>query len=190
MRNHTGLVLALSGLSALALSQRPALGGWVLFDPGVVPDWLQNMRSSGRFFWPVAYVLLMAAVLLAARHPHRATAAALLAAIGVLQFADAAELRQKVQQRVARYGAHWQVDEEALRVLLMQSEGLTLLPSWLCVPGNDGASDREMLRQLMVLASEIGLPVSTTYVARWQGRLRCDDQEVAAAPLGAASCAC
>ena len=56
---HLGLILALAGLTLIALGQRPTAGGTPLFDLGAVPAWLENLRSGGRFFWSVAYALLV-----------------------------------------------------------------------------------------------------------------------------------
>lgn len=184
VRRHLGLAAALLSLTALAVSQRPAIGSLVLIDLGAVPDWLENLRSTGRFFWPVAYASLVAVVLLVARTPDRRVAAALLVTIGVLQFADATKLRTGLQERVARYGASWLVDERALRIALTQHDNLTLLPSWGCVPALNPVPDERLQRQVMILASEVAVPVSTAYMARWQGTLKCDDERVASAPLG------
>ena len=181
---HPGLILALAGLTLIALGQRPTAGGTPLFDLGAVPAWLENLRSGGRFFWPVAYALLVGTVCLAARHPDPRYAAVLVTAIGALQFADAAGFRHAVRDRAEHYGRPWSVDVQALRTMLAQAESLTLLPSWHCVPVDDPAADRDDLLQLLLLGSEIGVPVSTVYVARWQGAIHCNDPAYAAAPLG------
>lgn len=100
IRRHLGLVLVPLSLTLLALSQRLAVGGVVLFDLGHVPVWLANLRSTGRFFWPVAYVALVGSLLLAARHPNARVAAALVTAVAVLQFTDTAGSRASLRERL------------------------------------------------------------------------------------------
>ena len=184
LRRHAGLALVLLALAVLSISQRPAIGGQVLFDLGRVPDWLEHLRSTGRFFWPVAYAALVGAVLLAARHPRPLIGAALVVGIAALQFADATTLRANLREHLRSPAAGWLVDEAKLRPMLAAAESLTLLPSWHCVPGADPRPEQRLLMNQLALASEVGVPVSTMYVARWKGELRCHDQRLASAPLG------
>lgn len=184
VRRHPGLALVLVSLTLLALSQRVAVGGVVLLDLGPVPAWLENLRSTGRFFWPAAYAALVGSLLLAARRPDPRVAAALVTAIAALQFVDTAGLRAGLRERLHAPTATWLVDAPALRSVLAGQESLTLLPSWHCVPAADPVPEQRLLMNLLVLASEVGLPVSTMYLARWHGSLRCHDRQLAAAPLG------
>lgn len=183
-RAHAGLALALIGLAAFAASQRPMLGPYLLYEGGLVPLWLENLRSTGRFFWPVAYTLLVASIVLAARLRDRRVAMALVVAIAALQFADAGELRQGVRWTLARGDAAWSVDAARLRPLLAAHTSLTLLPSWHCVPGGDPTLDQRYLRETLLLGSETGIPASTMYAARWHDIPTCHDDRLASAPLG------
>ncbi|GGG16227.1 hypothetical protein GCM10010964_00650 [Caldovatus sediminis] len=183
LRRHAGLALALLALTLLALSHRVGAGSAVVLDLGAVPAVLGQFRASGRFFWPVAYALLIGVVAVLARHPRRGLGAALALAVGLLQFADAAPLRAALRDwAAARPG--WTLDAPALRALFARHARLTLLPSWSCIARGAERDYAEALEAL-VLASETALPVSTMYVARWRGAPpACRDAALAAAPLG------
>jgi hypothetical protein len=182
---HAGLALALLGLTLLALAPRPAIGNHVLLDLGPVPDWLQDFRSSGRFFWPVAYTLLVSVVLLAARRPQAWVAGFLLIAIGALQYVDAAKIRHGLHLRLRTPEEAWLIDTNALRAALAGQTSATLLPSWPCVPGDDPTPEHALLLQTLLVTSEVGLPASTMYVARWHRNGRCsNDRVLASSPLG------
>jgi hypothetical protein len=181
LRRHAGLVAALAGLSAIAVSHHIGLGPVLLTDPGPAPGLLEQFRASGRFFWPVAYALLLGAMLMLVRVPRVGPVLALLA--GLIQFVDAAPLRA-----AARDWAHrrepWTVEAPALRALLAQADRLTLLPSWPCIAqGPEGDAAKEKLLELLALASERAVPANTMYVARWRTPPLCRDAEAAAAPL-------
>lgn len=181
---HGGLALAAVGLTLLALSQRPTVGSYELFDAGAVPNWLENLRSTGRFFWPVAYTLLLGTIVLAARHPNRRLAALLLVAIGVVQFADAGVLREVVRLQIAKPSAEWKVNAPKLRALLTEAQSVTLLPTWYCMPSPNWAEDQDLMLEVLLLASETAVPASTMATSRWHGVLICNDRRLAGAPLG------
>lgn len=178
LRAHLGLVLALLGLAALALSFRIGLGGRILLDIGPAPGVLEQFRASGRFFWPVGYALMIgAAVLLAGRG---ARGVAILLACALLQFVDAAPMREGLRLWAAQR-APWTVPADELRPLFRDATRITLLPSWACIPPADDAA-RISLLELLLLASETPRPMSTMYAARWRTPPRCDDAAVMASP--------
>jgi hypothetical protein len=176
LRRHGGLVLALLGLTLLALSHRVGLGGTIVLDLGQAPGFMEQFRASGRFFWPVAYALLLAACVLLARiHP------ALVLAMGLVQFVDAIPNRAALAAWAATRPA-WTLDAPALRTAMAQADRLTLLPSWPCIPRDALPAFREA-HDALSLASERALPISTMQLARWRVRPGCDDAGLAAAPL-------
>jgi hypothetical protein len=179
LRAHAGLVLALLGLAALAISSRVGLGGAIVLDLGPVPAALEQFRASGRFFWPVGYALLLGAAVLLARAGRRGLW--LLGACALLQFADAAPMRQALRDWAGQRAA-WTVEALALRPLFAAAGQVTLLPSWPCIAEADGAA-RVRILELLLLASETPRPVNTMYAARWRVPPRCTDAQVAATPL-------
>ena len=101
-RLHPGLLLALAGLTAVALSTRVFAAHTLLLDLGG-KHWeflFAPMRASGRFFWPVGYALLVGAVVATGRLPRKAAAAVLAAAV-LLQAADARPLLQQIGNQLA-----------------------------------------------------------------------------------------
>ena len=89
-RRHVGLLLVLPGLTLFAASGTAYLGPYRLLHIEDIPAFVQQFRTTGRFFWPVAYALLIGAVTVVARGLPRAAAALLLAAVAV----QAAVMRQ------------------------------------------------------------------------------------------------
>lgn len=187
---HAGLVLALIALTVLAVSHRVGLGSRIVLDLGVLPPFMDQFRTSGRFFWAVAYVLAIAAAIgLARALPGRWGGLAVLA-MGLVQFADASVMRSWVRDRAAARPA-WSVDADTLRALMAGQSSLTLLPTWFCIPeeGRDtqpaAHTQQARLLEILTLASESALAANTAYVARWRTSPRCEDQQTARAPVRA-----
>jgi hypothetical protein len=179
LRRHAGLALALAGLTLLAVSHRVGAGGAIILDLGTVPAVLEQFRASGRFFWPVGYALLVAAVVLVARAGRAGPVLAL--GLGLVQVADAAPIRHDLAAWAAARPA-WMLEAEALRGEMAGASRLTLLPSWPCIPA--GATDTFITaHEALALASERALPVSTMHLARWRTPPVCDDEARAAAPF-------
>ena len=174
---HAGLALVLVALTALAVSHQVGFGGRIVLDLGTAPGPLEQFRASGRFFWPVAYVLLVGTMLLLAR-----VAPVLCLGMGLVQFADALPLRAAITAWAGQR-APWSVDAPALRAELARADRLTLLPSWPCVQKAGGDATYALLLETLSLAAERAVPASTMYVARWLSPPVCRDQALAAAPL-------
>ena len=176
---HGGLLLVLAGLTALAISHRVGFGTRIVFDPGPVPAALEQFRASGRFFWPVAYALLIGGFATLAQLGRAGPW--LAAAFGALQLADSLPIRADLRSW-AHARTPWVIEAGALRPLMASATYLTLLPSWSCIaPGANQTF--EQAHQVLALASEVALPVSTMHLARWRERPRCDDESLAAAPF-------
>ncbi|WP_237216609.1 DUF6311 domain-containing protein [Falsiroseomonas oryziterrae] len=176
-RAHPGLTLAAIALSILAASHRVGFGGAIILDLGEVPSFLEQFRASGRFFWPVGYALLIGAMILLAR-----SFAPLVLVAGLIQFADAATLRGELSRWAAQHPA-WTVEAPKLRAALAEARSLTILPSWPCIDKATGDATYAQLLEVLLLASERGVPASTMYAARWHEPPRCRDRELAAAPF-------
>lgn len=91
LRRHAALIAALAGMLGFAVSHRVAIAGHVivLFDlPAPLQRVADLLRASERFFWPLAYAAIVAAVALVAGGMSRARARLLLAAVLALQIAD------------------------------------------------------------------------------------------------------
>lgn len=174
---HAGLALVLLALALLALGFRIGLGTRIVLDLGPPPGLIEQFRATGRFFWPVAYALLLGAMLLLAR-----IAPVLCVLAGLVQFADAQPLRAALADWAGQRQA-WTVPAEELREMLAQSASLTLLPPWPCVDRRTGGETYALLLELLALASERGVPANTMYAARWRRPPACGAEALAALPL-------
>jgi hypothetical protein len=91
LRRRWPLLLGLSLMLAVAISHRVSVGGEVveLFAmPEPVLRQADALRASERFLWPMAYALLLAAVVAIIRGLGPRRGGLVLAALAVLQFAD------------------------------------------------------------------------------------------------------
>jgi hypothetical protein len=176
-RRHAGLTLALMALTAIAISHHVGLGPGLLVDLGDVPEPLEQFRASGRFFWPVAYALLIGAMILLAR-----IWPVLCIAFALMQVVDAAPLRAALSAWASREDP-WTVNAPALREAFAESRSLTLLPSWQCVEKRGGDATYATLLEVLALASETAVPASTMYAARYYEKPVCRDALLAAAPF-------
>ncbi len=175
-RRHGGLLLVLLGLTLFAASGTAYFGPYRVLHIERIPAFVQQFRVTGRFFWPVAYALLIGSVAVVVRGlPGRAAAAVLLAAVG-LQAADMPQNWSNV--RAWLYPQRWAVDARALSPIIAAHDRVTLWPTFQC--GVDGGDTRFM--QVLLLASNTAPQVNTMYVARSTPVLACD----AAAVLGQA----
>jgi hypothetical protein len=124
------------------------------------PAFVRDFRSTGRFFWPLAYLLLAGgtALLWQAR---RRTAVVLLPLLALLQLADAAVHAELTytslrQERIPALPADvWQP-------LIAAHEVVRLLPSYEC-----GGSRSHLIMQVVLHAVRAERPVSTMYLGRY-----------------------
>jgi hypothetical protein len=136
--------------------------------PERVLSLLNEVRSSGRMFWPVAYTLLASAVLVLDRLPRRAVSATVLTAALLLQVIDTSVLRQDLR---ATYRL-WLYPKPAFDASAFQSGGalagrsLRVLPNYLCT-----VYDHETARQAALMVERGGGVVEGGPVARFDQSL-------------------
>jgi hypothetical protein len=83
------LLLVASAMAAFALSPRVTLGRAVLVDlSGPIAERFAVFRATGRFFWPMAYLLVAGVVAAIVTRARPRTALILLTAAAVLQMVD------------------------------------------------------------------------------------------------------
>ncbi len=179
LQRHAGLALACAGLLLLALSFRVGFGERIILDLGPAPGFLDQFRASGRFFWPVGYVLLIGAAALLATAGRRGTA--VLCTCALIQLADGAPMRAALATWAGER-APWSFDAAALRPALREARAHAFFPSWPCIP-REAPEQRGRLLELLFLASETPRPVNTMYLARWRGPApACTDAATLARP--------
>lgn len=162
LKRHWLMVAALLGMLCFAVSPNLAIGGHVvtLFElPQFFARFADMLRSSERFFWPLAYALIFGAlVLVALRLPVPAARVVVAAAI-VLQVTDIEVGMARFRALVAEAppvaadrlpSAFW--DEAATRYARVRA-----VPA-----GNFGPHWQEVAR----FAAESGLPTDAVYLSR------------------------
>lgn len=108
LRRLRWLAPTLVALTLFAISNYPDVAGQMLprFPlPDFVMPLLDLVRASGRLFWPVAYVLVLVAILAAYRLP-RARADGLLALLLAVQIVDLSGMAAVIRAQSADAGEH------------------------------------------------------------------------------------
>jgi hypothetical protein len=117
-RHHWVLIASCAMLTLFAASNRMFVGDWAVIDiplPWRLTVMLGAFRSSGRYFWPVSLVLLLAVLVFWTRHARvrQPVLIAMLAAAVILQWLDTRPMRAMVAQateqgpRMALERASW-----------------------------------------------------------------------------------
>ncbi len=92
---------------------------------------LQQFRSSGRFFWPLGYLIAAAGIAGVCTRLPRRTAGAILAVAAALQFVDAAPLRSAIAHEM-RAPTNEPVPAGPWEKLIALHSSITVLPSMDC----------------------------------------------------------
>lgn len=167
------LGLVLLGCLLFALSNRIVLGSLalpVIPLPRGLEKLVSQLRASGRFFWPLAYLLPVLALAVLARARHRLVVGALLAGLVLLQAADLARLDGMVR---ATFRAPMPADAD---LALLQRPGLagrtvTLHPPLACTRPGGWPLD---FSQLAMAAMRAGMRVEGGPVTRLTGGRSCE----------------
>jgi hypothetical protein len=170
---HSGLLMVCAGIILFSLSNDVYCGKSLVFHFQRVPQIFTWFRASGRFFWPVTYLLLIGSIAIVTRRlPAKVSAIILLIAAG-LQFADATALRNGVHNP-ATWTQTWKIDHDALAKLMQHSDRLTVWPPSECRPSVIGDPQ---YTQVLLLASQYGLRTNSMYTPspRPIGSCRADD---------------
>ena len=176
---HSGLLIVSAGLILLALSNRVYNGTFLIFRLDAIPHIFESLRSSGRFFWPVAYLLVIASIATVVRRLPARTSVTILLIAAALQFADATTLRNKLHDHLGRT-EKWQIDRNGLGALMQRSDRLTVWPRFEC--RGTVVWDPQYL-QVLLLASQYGLRTNTMYTPNPRSVGPCRAAEVIGTPL-------
>lgn len=174
VRSHPVLTATLALLSFYALSNEVFVGGtrvlhYSLPAPGM--RLASAFRSSGRFFWPMYYVItfgLLASVW--RRLPGRA-GVAILAGVALLQYAETRTMRSSVASAAGRINQPHFVDVEVMD-RVDRADRLFVYPSFDCTQGDPDwqqpSSWRATTMELLLFTSGRALPSNSMYVSRGQ----------------------
>jgi len=167
------------GLVLIALSNRVYNGTFLILHLDHMPHLFESLRSSGRFFWPVAYLLVVASIVTVVRRLPAKTGMTILLVAAALQFVDATALRNKLHEHLGR-PEKWQIDREALGALMQRADRLTVWPRFEC--RGTVVWDPQYL-QVLLLASQYGLRTNTMYTPNPRSVGPCRASEVIGTPL-------
>ncbi|MDZ7640132.1 MAG: DUF6311 domain-containing protein [Bryobacterales bacterium] len=165
LRRHAFLLATLLLLALFALSNRVYLGGNAVLEfgvPSVIEKPVEIFRSSGRFFWPVGYVLALGAVVLVARERQRRRWLAIaLAAAALLQWIDAGAARAFPRNDIRR-ALPATLPPALWRPLIVRHDLVRSFPGFHCGP----AENHRVSQELQILAARAGVPITTIFMAR------------------------
>lgn len=159
---HWPLALVALCLTIWSLSNRVYCGKLLLIELPAPPDLFAQFRATGRFFWPVAYLILVAAVVLVARTRWRDRSLGLFFIVAAsLQWLDTMDVRQDVRRAVSSVPAP-AFDRSKWNPLLAAHSRIVVAPTWDCARG----SERRLVGEIIYLASIPRTTVMTVHSAR------------------------
>jgi hypothetical protein len=151
----------------LALSTELSFGNRVLFTipvPTFVTSALSAFRGSGRLFWPVHDLLMLAAIVgLCMSVSSRSARRLMLATALVIQYYDIASVRNGMAY-AAQADHSAPLHAEIWSTLPAQFHHLVILPAFQCVGYMPGGI--EALAQLSHIVAESGMTLNSAYVSR------------------------
>ncbi|MGI4744429.1 MAG: hypothetical protein ACRYFY_00075, partial [Janthinobacterium lividum] len=172
-----GLLLSCLVLTLIAVSDKIYLGHVLLLSYSEPPE-AGIFRASGRFFWPVAYLVLVGTIAGLAKVSWRPMPL-LLVGIALLQTADAMKLYDADAARFQSV-TPFPFDAGRLQVAMTKSGLLTVYPAWPCeatIPVVTSMMD------VLSIADRVLIPIDTMYTARMTHPPRCERSELLLKPL-------
>jgi hypothetical protein len=191
-RQYWVLSLALAALAVYAASNRVYAGSSLLVSyglPAFALDLGNYFRATGRFIWPLAYVLTLLPLACLFRWWYRLPAVALALLAVWLQISEALP-GIRYRRTLTTQAYQDLIDEPRMRGWLAEHQRLWQFPSWDCGglvgsnrrwPSDD--SNREL--QVQLAAARAGVPTNSVYMSRafkncateadWQSQPRLED---------------
>lgn len=167
------LMIVLIGMMIYSLSDQVKVNDFILFSYKL-PEFLEKyyliFRSSGRFFWPILYGVLIFAILIVLQIKNSTVTMILLTTALLLQFYETTEIRAELR-RVTNVS-------ESVPSPISSNEGdennfskIFLIPSYQCsIPDTPGGFSG--FSRFGMYAARRGLPVNSFYFARYNRQIR------------------
>ena len=170
IKRNKFLVLMLVCLLLLALSTRVFIGSWLFLNLTSLNDLIKpligNFRTSGRFFWPIYYVLVVFLVLLTFKRFSPNMARAVIIAAVVIQMIDTQPLRHNMAQTAGK-GYQQVLPKQAWRELLNVHKFVKQYPSFQCGGwANNHWPENNSNMEMLLMAAELDKPINSAYLAR------------------------
>lgn len=164
VRKYWALVAALLVLTALAVTHRIYFGGWGIALSDKVPLLLEDLRSSGRLFWPVAYTVMAYAVTVVFRHFRGSVGAGLLLVAASVQVADAAWIRDWiVKWTIHEYTDRFVIPARPWIGFIRDHQAVSIFPTYACAAENEVWN---LIAEIVFHASQSLTPVNTAAIDR------------------------
>lgn len=187
-RHHYILIITLLAMALFSLSNKIYVGNLLLLEwpmPNFLSGLVGTFRAPGRFFWPMGYLLVAAAVLVIVRKKPNAAPFILCGAIA-LQIVDTHELRQSLwnitsglneegmpdDKYVSPYGVAG-VPSTAMEYIIKNHSAIRQYPSWWC----DGIGNQLDEIEISYIASRYLISQNSFYTARAQKDCYAEDLE-------------
>jgi Family of unknown function (DUF6311) len=167
LRRHTVLCAMLLGLAVFALSNRVYLGNWLVLDVPIsegVDRIVGIFRTGGRMFWPIYYVLVIAAIFAASRKLTPKAARNLVGLAVLLQLVDTESIRSYAGRRISE-GFPQSLQRSAWQPLLAAHNDLIQYPSLQCDFGAKQDQKNSKL-ELLLIAAQNGAATNSVYLGR------------------------
>ena len=162
-RNNIGLILATIGMGVFSLSNRISVLQRELFVypiPSQIRKYIDPFRSSGRFVWPLIYLLILFGLisLMTIMQKHKNWGALILVVLLSVQIFESVEIFHGVRQRFTEIKFTPQLVSPQWDELAQNYDHLVAIPPLNNDPG---------WFELALLADKWGLSTNTTYLARF-----------------------
>ncbi|EGV28814.1 hypothetical protein ThidrDRAFT_3465 [Thiorhodococcus drewsii AZ1] len=172
--NHPALLVMMLCFTFYAISSQAYFAGQLLWSfslPNKAEVLAEQFRASGRFFWPVGYLLTLVALTGVTRIRLKTSITALLAAILLVQFIDTRPLRGMTRW-AATLSAPTLMTDDWWQQRIDNKTALYLFPTFGC-----GARTFEDVLPAQRLATTHDIPFNTGTLARGYGT--CEEKESA-----------
>jgi hypothetical protein len=168
LKRHLALFIAFVVLAAFAISHRVFAGHWLLFElplPHYVYLLFGMFRSSGRFFWPIAYSQMAIVIILGFRRAQPMMALCLVGA-AILQLFDVQPLREQIIASVAEGPGVEELDADEVAHLVARASQIEVVPSFQCADLRPGHDLYRANMELMLASARANVPTNTVYSGR------------------------
>ena len=171
IKRNIFLFIALIGFTLFALSNKIYFGDHLIFSfplPYSIDRIVSPIRSSGRFFWPVTYVIMTGVIVLTLRRFRRSVAFLLLFFAVSFQLLDTIPLRSYMSREFKKTNSEAEVlNRAAWDTLIDLHDIVRVFPSFQCREW-DPKHLRYFDEMLQSIAAKKNVRINSAYVA--QGR--------------------
>jgi len=168
LKRHIALFVAFAALTAFAISHRVFAGHWLLLEvpmPNYVNRVFGIFRSSGRFFWPIAYAQMAIVIVLSFRHA-RPLFAVCVAGAAIIQLFDVQPLREQIIASIADGPGAYELDPGQVAHLIAGARHLEVVPSFQCMDGQTPDKQERANMELMLAAARANIHTNSVYLGR------------------------